>query len=87
MDSDEIVEAMMRRWWGRAIFSLIFFGIAWLFYSALSGVEAGGHGVRVPWYIAVVYYIGGKWVLIIPFAIVGLLFAFLAIHQVATGEE
>ena len=87
MDSDEITDVMLRRWWGRAIFSAIFCGIAWLFYSVFSGIEAGGPGVRVRWYIAVVYYIGGKWVLVVPFAIVGFLFAYLAVHQLITGKE
>jgi hypothetical protein len=87
MDTDEIIQALLSKWWGRALVCLFFVGLTWLFYHVLSDVEEGTGNARVPWYIALTYYIGGKWALVGPLAVVSGLFGLMSIHQLITGRE
>ncbi len=48
-------------------------GFAALLFFILMGVENTGDSLRVPWWLAVVYWIGGKWTVGIGLGAFGLL--------------
>lgn len=85
---DEFWDNLLGTWWGKILISLLLLFIAWGVFTYFNKLEAGeSEGRLVPWYVAIAYYIGGKWTVGGIFAVLGLLLGFAGIHHLRTGEE
>jgi hypothetical protein len=82
---DDFWDDFLGLWWGKLAMGILLIGLAALmFYTFSSPEEPGG---RVRWYVALAYYIGGKWTVAALFGIPGLLLTWGGINQLRTGEE
>lgn len=85
---DDFWDELLGTWWGKILMAIAMLGAAWAAYAALSGMENGAEGnVRVPWYVALAYYVGGKWVVAGFLAFIGTVLAITGIRQALAGEE
>jgi hypothetical protein len=68
-------------------YGLLCFAIGAGLFLLLSLMESSGHGGRVHWLIAALYYIGGKWTVAGVFALGGLGFFVAAYRSYSQDEE
>ena len=64
--------------WQSILYGLVSLGIGLLLYFLLSLKESGGGSMRVHWFVALAYWVGGKWV-------VGGLPAFIGVSLLGFG--
>ena len=85
---DEFWDEFLGTWWGKVIMSLVLLALAWGLFVAFTKAESGEEvGGRVRWYIAIAYYVGGKWVVSGFFAICGVILGITGIRQAINKEE
>lgn len=84
---DEFWDDLLSSWWGKLLMAVVLFLITWAVIAFFNKYETTGEGGRVPWYVALVYFIGGKWVAAAPFALFGLLLSYAGIQQFRHGDE
>lgn len=84
---DEFWDNLLSSWWGKLLMAIVIFLITWGVYAFFNRLETTGEGGRVPWYVAMLYYVGGKWVILVPLTIIGLLLGWAGIQQLRSGEE
>lgn len=85
---DEFWDELLGTWWGKVLMSVVLLALACLLFVAFTRVESGEEaGGRVPWYVAIGYYIGGKWVVSGFFALCGVILGVTGIRQAFSGEE
>ena len=74
-------------WWGKVLGAPLFWGIGvWLYY-ALGKVEQSGEGIRINWFIALAYKLGGRWGAVGLCGVLGLLFLVWGIRHLQRGKE
>jgi hypothetical protein len=74
-------------WWGKILGVPFFWGVGVWLYVALGNMEENGGAVRVNWFIALAYKLGGRWGAVGLCGVLGVLFLFWGIHQLRTGKE
>ena len=84
---DDFWDDLLGSWWGKMLMSLVLFLIAWAIFSHFSRMEAEGGSSRIVWYVALAYYIGGKWTVAGTFALMGLLLGYAGFRQLRDGHE
>ena len=84
---EDIWDALLSNWWGKLLLAVVCFVVAWGAYSFFDDYETTGQGGRVPWWVALVYAIGGKWAAAAPFTLIGLLLGYGGLRQLRTGAE
>lgn len=84
MSDDEEVDVT---WWKTLLWGLgvLAFG-AFLFWY-LSHLEDTGGAGRVPWYVAILYYVGGKWTVAAGAGLISLVFFYLTFKQLRGSRE
>ena len=74
-------------WWGKLLGAPLCWGIAiWLFYQ-LGRLEVEGGSIRVNWFIAVAYKLGGRWGAVGLFAVLGTLFLVWGVMQFTASAK
>lgn len=64
---------------GKALLAgIVLWGLAVVMFFVLSGMETSGGSVRIPWFLALAYDIGGKWAVSTLLALVGSFFIYVA---------
>jgi len=87
MEEESTLDMMLRLWWGKLIVAVICGAITVVVFIFFHRYETTGEGGRIPIYIAIFYYIGGKWTASAPFALATLGLLLSGIKQLRTGEE
>jgi hypothetical protein len=80
-NGDSWFESLLESWWGQIIAGLIFFAFAWFFHAAFTNLETQGGQIRLPWYLWIFYWCGGKWAAVAFFVIPGLLFVIIGVKS------
>jgi len=83
---DEFWDDLLESWWGKLLSGILMVGIASLMFYVFSQ-PASEPGARVRWYVALAYYIGGKWTVVALFSIPGLLLIWSGIHQLRSDKK
>lgn len=74
-------------WWKQIGFAMLSFAFAGFFYWFLTGVEHSGRSYRAAWWFALLYNYGGKWVIIVPFALFGVVLLYTGIELLVLGPR
>ncbi|MBT3199823.1 MAG: hypothetical protein HN350_07895 [Phycisphaerales bacterium] len=71
-------------WWGKIAGSVLFAGIGIWLHFALMRIEASGESIRVNWFIALAYKVGGRFGAVALCAVLSVAFLFWGIRHYQT---
>jgi len=75
-------------WWGKIIFGIGCFGLAYVLHLGFVDLETGAReSIRIPWYIAILYYTLGHIPTLAVIGLIGLVLMVVGLWQFAREEE
>ena len=86
---DDLWDDLLSSWWGKIAMGAILCVLAWATFAWFTNLETGNAEGRrrIVWWVALLYYIGGKWTAAGVLGVLGLIFGVSGIRQVATGAK
>ncbi|MEQ8789215.1 MAG: hypothetical protein RIC55_23075 [Pirellulaceae bacterium] len=74
-------------WWGKLLGAPLFWGIGYWLYYELGRLETEGGTVRINWFFALAYQLGGRWGAVGLCAVLGAVFLAWGLVHLASGTK